>query len=798
MSPAKRSRPSRDSRPTSDAAETGPPGLTRGACDGGPTGRDPRSGLNKSRQATTAEPPAGWMFPAAIALLAAGPIVPSEAGGEGGHLVWSVGWLLWLMAVAATAALQRRALVFHLHRSDLLLLCGCVAMAASAAYNAGAANARAGMNMAGYWLGAAACVVALRQVAQSRIQRHTLAWLLVALTAGLALHGVVQYFVTMPALARQYESNSEEEKARQMSAVGVDPTPNSPSRIQFENRLLHSTEPYATFALANSLAGVLAPWLLMAAGLAVTTSCRTRSRALAGLALAMGACLVLTKSRTALLAVTAGGAGWLISILIGAKGDAGERQTRSWRLPLIAVAALAALLIGGILSGALDKEVLTEAALSLSYRTQYWLATLEIVRDHALTGCGSGNFQDYYGAVQLPHASELIADPHNFVLELASTGGVPAALLMLAGWSLVFVGAVKASPMTGDEAPNGSTTHSWKAAVAGLVIGWFVSLAFGLPQDRWGIVPLSIAAGGLGLLVARFAWRTNSPEDIAGLPPLARLAGICWGVALLNLLAAGGVSFWGVMQSVLLLGTLATSGAPSRVVRWQQPAAAFAVLLLIAGAVQLTTLSPILAARTAMARLPEARSAAEAEACLQAAQQADPRDASPWLLQAQSRLQDQRYDAATWQLFDEAIARDRRNRGLWEEVGRWRLIASKFGADRDHWSEAVRCYARAAELSPRGPAQAAYAWALHFGDASSRQAAALLARAALDWNAQHPHVEQRLDRVMLPSPDGQISAEQAMLDIRNSEDARAAEPGATAQSAMNERASRKSGDVESP
>ena len=40
-----------------------------------------------------------------------------------------------------------------------------------------------------------------------------------------------------------------------LRAVGV--VPGTAAQVQFENRLLHSNEPYSTFALANSLAGFL-------------------------------------------------------------------------------------------------------------------------------------------------------------------------------------------------------------------------------------------------------------------------------------------------------------------------------------------------------------------------------------------------------------------------------------------------------------------------------------------------------------------------------------------------------------
>ncbi len=50
-----------------------------------------------------------------------------------------------------------------------------------------------------------------------------------------------------------------------------------------------------------------------------------------------------------------------------------------------------------------------------------------MIADHPWLGCGPGNFQDFYTQYKLPEASEEIADPHNFLLEIWATAGTPAA-----------------------------------------------------------------------------------------------------------------------------------------------------------------------------------------------------------------------------------------------------------------------------------------------------------------------------------------------------------------------------------
>ena len=66
------------------------------------------------------------------------------------------------------------------------------------------------------------------------------------------------------------------------------------------------------------------------------------------------------------------------------------------------------------------------ASKSFGYRLQYWQSSLQMIADHPLVGCGPGNFQNVYTQYKLPEASEEVADPHNFLLEIWATAGTPA------------------------------------------------------------------------------------------------------------------------------------------------------------------------------------------------------------------------------------------------------------------------------------------------------------------------------------------------------------------------------------
>ena len=622
---------------------------------------------------------------------------------------------------------------------------------------------------------------------------------MLGLAVGGSLHGAWQYFVTMPAQRAEYKNSSEAERKEVLRNNGVDPAPGSPSRVQFENRL-DSSEPYATFALANSLAGVLAPWMVLLLGAPLLYRHTPTSRgavestetveSISGLGLkrsarmmiaacvmvaAMGGCLVLTKSRTGVLAAALGGA------MLVWQDWRGERRL-GWKLPFAGFAGGLLLLVAGIVVGALDKEVLTQAALSLSYRWEYWEGALRVAAEHPLLGCGSGNFQSWYGQYQAPHASELVAEPHNFLVELAATGGLPAMLLFAIAWAprmmSVMMGA-SGSAQTKDDAPERAKADRWSPAhpamlgaalLAGMILGSGAALVFGFPPETiGGLLPVAWGAGGLGVGLAYAIWRSllqlSAPHWRRW---LGMAAAVAMASALLNLLAAGGISFWGVLQTVLVLHVLSDPGpveqslsAPatsSRGLHVRATTAAFAILLILVAGLYFTSLNPILQSQVAMYGAQSAASSDAAIVSLEQASEADPWSPVPQQMMAQALVHQDQYEQA-WEHYREALRRDQRNHRLWRDFADEMFRASKFGAEpslRPLWGEAVDAYRRVGELRPRGPAWARLARALHAGNSGDREEAKAWARKALQWDADHPHREQQLDRVMIPnlaSPD---------------------------------------------
>src|SRR5262249_19715776 len=144
--------------------------------------------------------------------------------------------------------------------------------------------------------------------------------------------------------------------------------------------------------------------------------------------------LVLTKSRSAWI-------GLLVGIVIVAWKSRKEVPRRVYvATGVLGLALIAALVVGGLVTGRLDREVLTQAPMSLGYRWEYWRGTWRLLTGGATDlatalrsatlwrGVGPGNFRGPYLRYKLPESSEEILDPHNLFLEVWATGGIGALL----------------------------------------------------------------------------------------------------------------------------------------------------------------------------------------------------------------------------------------------------------------------------------------------------------------------------------------------------------------------------------
>ena len=299
--------------------------------------------------------------------------------------------------------------------------------------------------------------------------------------------------------------------------------------------------------------------------------------------------------------------------------------TVPWKLPAVA-AGVAAL----ILAAAVAIEgpaVLGRAEKSFGYRLQYWRSTLDMIAARPWLGCGPGNFQEVYTRYKLPEASEEIADPHNFLLEVWATAGTPAALAFLAVLGFFVQGSEvrgrdrgrcgsRQSAVGGDEGgeergegrgrnpstlrpppsalrpppspfrpppsalrpppsalrqspiPNPQSLARWLAHILG---GGMLGFLLSVPLGMLSTAPSSLAAVLIGLPLAAATVAVMSAGFAEGELP-RWLPGVAAVAILVSLSAAGGIAMPGVAATFWLLLALGLEGRP----RTLLPAAAWA------------------------------------------------------------------------------------------------------------------------------------------------------------------------------------------------------------------------------
>ena len=497
---------------------------------------------------------------------------PSEDAEAGTGLVW-VFALLGVAGLAIAANLMAGATRFRWSWADPLVL----ALVLLVAFGAGhAADRRSAITLAWEWGGLGLLYVLARNLPRSRGESAALAAVVVATAVAVAGYGLFQVPVEFPQLRAMYRANP----AAMMGRLGI--APGTPAAESFENRLIGSNEPFSTFALPNSLAGFLVGPLVVLLAVAVDNFGRAgRGSRLLGLLLATGpglallACLLLTKSRSA----------W-VGLVVGAAVVAWKSRgavPRRWLVGsgLVGGVALAGLVLAGVATRQLDVQILTEARKSLGYRWEYWQGAWGVITDAPTPfapvfasndllgtgaedvatrstrpfwwGVGPGSFAAAYLRHKLPGASEEIQDPHNMFLQVWAEAGV-VALLALVGALVVGLAAVlapgrpKADVIEDLDAPAEGTGTGWIWVMGGL--GWFGVCVVGqlnpIAQDdqarRWLVLGACWLAASL--LIAPIWSRRALPAAGLGAAVIALVV---------NLLAAGGIGIPSVAMGLWVL-----------------------------------------------------------------------------------------------------------------------------------------------------------------------------------------------------------------------------------------------------
>ncbi len=521
--------------------------------------------------------PSGRAVPlsALTALLTAEFLWPSEGAMNGDGLHLTVLWLfglsgtcVWLWRSGAGLPFSFRSLAGAgwaerlLTAGVVLLPTGIWLSTAGVFFREG--DRRAALNLALTWTGIAAAWMWSRLAAWDPVGREFVMRLTVSLGVGLAAFGIWQSHTF-------YASESE---AYLRKRAVLDETPHTPeaaqirleflrsgvplegpARKQFEQRLLNSTEPFGPFALANTFAGVLAVSLMLLAGRMLplfSASAFWWQRAFVVAAAAVTAwCLVLTKSRTAWVAVVASAAALAVGQVVH------RREGRFVRLLMrggfVSALGTAVLLAGVFWTGVLDREVLTEAPRSLQFRLHYWVGTGGVIREFPWLGPGPGNFRQVYLRHRLVDSSEEILDPHNIFLDAWCSGGLPglAGLLCLTG--ALFLSWRRPDPPVLMAGARGMSLIPGLAAgcVIHLAWMWFRGQTLGTSDG------MLLASVGLAAVVS--AGLKRLPMDTLAVPAAA--TALC-----VHLLGAGGLQtpICGLLLLLLMSAAVARKPAESK------------------------------------------------------------------------------------------------------------------------------------------------------------------------------------------------------------------------------------------
>ncbi|HUT92713.1 MAG TPA: O-antigen ligase family protein [Thermoguttaceae bacterium] len=758
-----------------------------------PRSAEKRSIASPSPKARAAEAPAGdraaigpgvdrwrpWLLGGLVALLVLRPLFPSESAAlEGDGLVVVMLWIalavFWLLGAIGRPWFRVR---FGWTDAAVLLLIGWHTMAALWAANHG--SPRPALNMLWEWIAYGLSYLLARQLIASRREMRAVIVVMIALAVALAGYGLYQHLWELPATRAEFERDPD----AAMRKAGLWFEQGSREFELFRARL-DTFRPMATFGLTNSLAGYLAPWLVMAGGIGACAGLsrrewRTWLAVVVG-GVPVGVCLVLTSSRSACGAAVLG---LLLAGVFCRKGrETGAARPLSWRLPAAIAGAGAILVAVALVVGAVRAEVFSAAAKSLRFRVQYWQSTLRMIADHPVAGCGPGNFQDAYTRYMLPQASEEIADPHNFAMEVWATAGTPAMLALLAvlgcfGYAMRVsfpceLGANGVSPVRprehGQDArathkPMGessapvsagghdATRHVLAGAACGFLLSVLVGQMSSAPPSVVEVIPgvwaPVVVLLGLPLAAATVLlfWRW---VDHGPLTPSLPAIGVV--VLLVNLLAAGAMGFPGVVGTFWLLVAMGLSlteaSRPFEVPR-SAGVAALAAAMAAALTCSATALNPVLRSQTAI-RLAQ-RDLRHADQHLRDAAQADPLAAAPqrhlaerafgrWL-EGRSPKAFEEFEAS----IEAALNLAPHSASTWRMCGdRYREAFEKRGFEAA-LPKAVFAYRRAVDLYPNdAPLRASLAITLRAeGDeAGFRRQAAI----ALELDEQTPHRDKKL------------------------------------------------------
>jgi O-antigen ligase len=563
------------------------------------------------------------VFGATAGLLSVGQMVPSDtsqvAAGETlpQVLLWLVVWTIFVLSLVLSGSLQTLNLSGRrIASSSVSSVSGSSATSENgttsnalgywfvaaivftiiwvflAAWNVfGVGNFRFAINAWWQWIAwFAAFFLIFRLVQIGGTTEPFIKWM-IALCFLVSLHGCYQVFISLPADRERFRNDPQ----AVLAEAGIEAAPGSSTYMLFEGRL-RDTSPTGPFALTNSLAGFLLPWLvvLFAHGFHRIVDRPPYPREhdfnllpsrMSVAATVVGALmlwvLVMTQSRTAWIALMVGCFVYVVN------HPRVINQLKRLANPYSAVFVF--MIIGLVLAiYAWDRKLVLEAPQSIAYRLEYWQTTWRMAREQFWLGVGPGNFQAYFATYKSLESSETVADPHNFLFEALGTAGMPALIGLCAaiffGLSLGWIRRTEDG--TSPEGFN-PTKGSFEAAsiavysggVVGLIFVWVSVGALGpapVTTPYWLGIPIVIAyfvwsfyRAGIGSIdTSRLPKKDRGKSTLDPLQPPqtiardAKVQGIGAAIValLVHLLASGGWMTPGVGNSLAVLVAIWFSG----------------------------------------------------------------------------------------------------------------------------------------------------------------------------------------------------------------------------------------------
>ncbi|MDR1053244.1 MAG: O-antigen ligase family protein [Planctomycetaceae bacterium] len=358
-------------------------------------------------------------------------------------------WLIFAVGLTVAPILVKRIsskLIFTRFDVAIYLFFFCVFL--STVWNLfHGAEPRATLNMLSVWIiGVTAWFVFRQLIHDAKVTAAVLAIVTaVAFTeSGLAIH---QQFIEIPKIKQLVK----EDPIKSVKQAAPTIEPGTPAWDLVYSRLITAL-PVGTYSLSNTLGGFLGCWLIFILGVYTlgqpirkiggnidrninkNIDSNINSNRMATLnygreiifglfTLMLLMSFVLAKSRSGFVAV---GVGFVMLVIFLIRRRMGKAARRF--LFIVTIILAVGVLLISMTSG---KDLISGAKKSFGFRLEYWSASLGMIYDYPVLGCGTGNFKHTYTHYKLPISSEEISDPHNFIFEIASNSGIPSLLIFI-------------------------------------------------------------------------------------------------------------------------------------------------------------------------------------------------------------------------------------------------------------------------------------------------------------------------------------------------------------------------------